>query len=202
MRRGSGNVIWALALGFGIGIGQAEPAASLTVFVYDYANVSRTKLADAEAFAARSYRAASIELTWVECAVSKADAERFRGCEPAIDGHRLFLEIIPERTAAGIPPSRESEHALGIALVYSAFILYPRVHEMAGVWRAPEYVVLGRTMAHELGHLVLGANSHSNTGLMRPHFDRRDLSLASGQFLFDPQQAKRLRVLLNSRQRQ
>jgi hypothetical protein len=199
MGLGGGNVIWALALGFGIG--QADAATSLTVLVYDYANVSRAKLAEAEAFAAKSYRAAGIELTWVECAASEADAERFHACEQANDGHRQFLKIIPEKAVAGIPRSRESEDALGIALVSYAFILYPRVRETAGEWGLPEYVILGRTMAHELGHLLLGANSHSAAGLMRARFNSRDLSLESGQFLFDPQQAKRLLELLHSRQR-
>jgi hypothetical protein len=87
---------------------------------------------------------------------------------------------------------------LGVALVSSAFILYPRVHEMAVVWELPEYLVLGRTMAHELGHLLLGANSHSSNGLMRPQFNSRDLSLESGQFLFDAKQARRLRESLRS----
>lgn len=194
-----GGIICTLALG--LGIGQAESAPSLTVLVYNYANVPGAKLREAETFAARSYRAAGIELAWVDCATSKSDTSRFRACEQANDGRGLFLKIIPERVVAGIRRSRETDDAFGIALVSSTFVLYPRVREMARVWEVPEYLILGRTMAHELGHLLLGPNSHAESGLMRPGFGWRDLSLASGQFLFDPQQAKRLPTSLHSRQR-
>jgi len=184
------KIICTLTLG--LGIGQAESAASLTVLVYNHANVPGAKLLEAEAFAARSYRAAGIELTWVECAASESDTGRFRACELANDGRGLFLRIIPERMVAGIRRSRQTDNVFGIALVFDAFVLYPRVLEMARVWGVPEYLILGRTMAHELGHLLLGPDSHAASGLMRPQFGWRDLSPASGQFLFDPQQAKRL----------
>jgi len=193
-----GKIIWAFALA--LGIGQAKSATSLTVLIYDYAQVPHSELANAEAFAARSYRAAGIELTWVECASSEDGGEKFRACEQASNGHPLFLKIIPEEMAAGIRQSAEADDAPGIAFVSHAFVLYPRVREMASVWGLPEYVVLGRTMAHELGHLLHGASSHSAAGLMRPRFGQRDLSLESGQFLFDPQQAKRLLASLHSRQ--
>jgi hypothetical protein len=192
-----GKIIWAFALV--LGIGKAGSATSLTVLIYNYAQAPDGELTDAEAFAARSYRAAGIELTWVECATSEDGSEKFRACEQASKGRPLFLKIIPEEMAAGIRHSAEADDALGIAFVSHAFVLYPRVRERARVWGLPEYVVLGRTMAHELGHLLLGANSHSATGLMRPRFTRRDVSLESGQFLFDPQQAKRLLVALHSR---
>jgi hypothetical protein len=54
-------------------------------------------------------------------------------------------------------------------------------------------------MAHELGHLLLGQNSHTARGLMRSRFDLRDLALESAQFLFDPKQAMRLREVVQKR---
>lgn len=189
---GLGNkVIWVLAVGSGIV--HAKSATSLTVSVYNYAAIPRERLAKAEAFAARSFRTVGIELTWVECPTSKDDTERFRACQQANDGPGLFLKILPERIAAWIPRSKESEDILGIALASDAFVLYLRVREMADDWRLPEYVVLGRTMAHELGHLLLGENSHAATGLMKPRFSRHDVLFDSTQFAFDPRQAARLR---------
>ena len=194
------KIICTLTLG--LGIGQAESAASLAVLVYNYANVPGAKLREAEVYAARSYHAAGIELIWVECATfSESDTGLCRAFEQATEGGGLFLKIIPERTVAGVRLSRKTEDALGIALESSAFVLYPRVREMARVWGVPEYLILGHTMAHELGHLLLGPNSHAESGLMRPRFGWRDLTLATGQFLFDPQQAKQLPTSLFSRQR-
>ena len=189
-----GKIICAFALA--LGIGQADAAKSVTVLLYNYAQVPYAKLADAEAFAARSYRAAGIELTWVECSVSADGSEIFRICEQANQGGLVFLGLIPETMAADIRGSSKSDDFLGIADVSHAFVVYARVREVARSWGVPEYLILGRTMAHELGHVLLGGNSHSAAGLMRPRIVRQDLSLESGQFLFDPKQAKRLRVPL------
>jgi hypothetical protein len=192
-----GKLIWAFALG--LGITQADSATSVTVLVYDYAQVPEAKLAEAEGFAARSFRGAGIELRWVECSPIEDGSDKFRACEQANHGHPVFLNIIPEMMAARIRGFRKSDDALGIASPSHASVAYPRVCEMARVWGVPEYLILGRTMAHELGHVLLGDNSHSAVGLMQPRFGPLDLSLESGQFLFDPEQAKRLRRFIAAR---
>jgi len=192
-----GKVILVVALGFGTA--KAEPVGSVTVLVYDYANVPGAQLVEAETFAARSYRAAGIELIWIECATSDDGSELFHACERANDGHRLYLNITSKRVA-DIRGPRKFDDAFGLAYQTYAAILYPRIEEMAHVWGIPEYLILGRTMAHELGHLLLGANSHAPSGLMRPRFGWRDLSLESAQFLFDPKQAAELRRLVQSGQ--
>ncbi len=194
MRLG-GKTVSALILG--IVIAQGAPAASVTVLVYNYANVSASRLADAESFASRSYHAAGIEVTWVECGTSE-DAERFRACERAMNGGGRFLRILPEDMAAGIQRVDKTKN-LGIALGAHAYVFYPSIETTARSWGVPEYLVLGRTMAHELGHLLLGDNSHSAAGLMMRRFGWRALKNDSGQALFDSKQAARLRQLLQTR---
>lgn len=192
-----GKIIWAFI--FGVSAARAGSVPSVTVLVYNYAGVPHSTLAGAEVFAARSFRAAGIDLTWVECATSQDDTDRFRACEQADRSRRLFLRIVPERMAAGISRSGHSEDTLGIALVSHAFVLYERVQQIASEWRIPEHMILGRTMAHELGHLLLGENSHTARGLMQSRFALRDLTPESAQFLFDPKQATRIREILTSR---
>ncbi|HXB69896.1 MAG TPA: hypothetical protein VNY05_16705 [Candidatus Acidoferrales bacterium] len=183
-----------------ISSGQAGQKQSITVLVYNYANVSAENLATAEVGASRSYRAAGIEVSWVECAISERDSQRFRECEQAFDKPRLWLSIIPNGMAARIPrPSTGSEDALGIALVSHAFVFYERIIDRARVWGIADSVILGHTMAHELGHLLLGEHSHSATGVMRPVVHQQDLKLESGQFLFDPKQVTKLRAVLQGR---
>jgi hypothetical protein len=194
MGRG-GKVIWAIALGFGIG--QAKSATSLTVLVYNYASVPAGTLADAQVFAARSYRAAGIELTWVECSTSHDDTPQLRACEEADNGHPPVLRLIPERRAAGVTRSgNPTDYALGVALISQAYIFYPKVKELARHCALPESVILGRAMAHELGHLLLGENSHAAGGLMKAQCNCLDQRPESGQMLFDPKQATRLHDLL------
>ena len=59
---------------------------------------------------------------------------------------------------------------------------------------APKYfpIPLGDVIAHEVGHLLLGANSHSRSGIMRANVDVRALHLQS----FEKTQAHTIRTTL------
>jgi hypothetical protein len=191
----SGKVAWAFTLAISAGQGGQKPF--VTVLVYNYANVSDRNLGAAEVRAARSFSAAGIDVSWVECPVSVEDSARFRACEQALDRHPVFLSIIPDHMAARIArPPKGSEDTLGMASGLHAFVFYERIREWAGRWGLEESVILGHTLAHELGHLLLGEHSHTATGVMRPVMERQDLSLQSGQFLFLPKQASKLRAVM------
>jgi hypothetical protein len=48
-------------------------------------------------------------------------------------------------------------------------------------------LVLGRAIAHEIGHYLLDTPTHARHGLMRPRFDAREFSdLRPGSFALDP----------------
>jgi hypothetical protein len=193
----SAKVFWVFTLG--ISSGQAGQKPSVTVLVYNYTAVSSRNLAAAEVWATRSYSAAGIAVSWVECPVSAEDSARFRACEQALDKHPVFINIIPARMAEGFARSpKASEDTLGMAFGFHAFVLYERIVQWAGIWGLEDSVILGHTLAHELGHLLLGDQSHSATGVMRPLMQRQDFSLESGQFLFLPKQARKLRALMAS----
>ncbi len=55
-------------------------------------------------------------------------------------------------------------------------------------------LILGHAMAHELGHLLLGTNSHSRDGLMAARWNRDDLARAArGDLLFGPEESRRMK---------
>ena len=59
---------------------------------------------------------------------------------------------------------------------------------------------LGHAVAHEVGHLLLGANSHSSAGIMRPVWRTVDEEwMVKGALLFDAGQARRMRAVLVAR---
>ena len=58
-------------------------------------------------------------------------------------------------------------------------------------------VLLGRAMAHEIGHLLLGANSHSLNGIMRGHWSVHEFRLnARIDMLFITEHSRRMKALL------
>jgi hypothetical protein len=56
-------------------------------------------------------------------------------------------------------------------------------------------VLLAYTMAHELGHLLLGSAEHSNSGILTLGWDLRKVRLACmGSLRFSPEQAEKIRA--------
>ena len=61
-------------------------------------------------------------------------------------------------------------------------------------------VILGRVIAHELGHLVLGKNAHSAAGIMQARWRDQDLGFSKqAAMLFLPREAKRIRAQVLAR---
>jgi hypothetical protein len=56
-------------------------------------------------------------------------------------------------------------------------------------------IVLGRALAHEIGHYLLDTETHARIGLMRPHFSADEFSdLRDGTFALDAAAAAWLRT--------
>ena len=59
--------------------------------------------------------------------------------------------------------------------------------------------ILGLVIAHELGHLLLGTNSHAARAIMRANWKKQDLSLAGkGMLGFIEDQAQKMAGRLES----
>jgi hypothetical protein len=52
-------------------------------------------------------------------------------------------------------------------------VFYERIREVAGPQRADR--LLAHVMAHEIGHILEGVSRHSESGIMKPSFDQRDI---------------------------
>jgi hypothetical protein len=79
-----------------------------------------------------------------------------------------------------------------------AYVCYARVKKVVSAFSAGE--LLGLAIAHEIGHLLLGKNSHSNAGLMRPRWPSRDLEAKHWEeFTFTSEQVRRLRAAILAR---
>jgi hypothetical protein len=75
-----------------------------------------------------------------------------------------------------------------------ATVFMNRVDRLADVAQYSRNAVLGRAIAHEIGHLILGSNSHSETGLMREVWTVEQLVKNRPQdWQFSPAQTAELR---------
>ena len=158
----------------------------IVLHVTNYPGLSRDVLDAASTRVAMVYQVIGVRIVWVDGEVS---LEQHR------DG-RLHLSVLllsrkmAEKTilARGI-----KDGVLGQAHPPSgrAYVFCDRIRTAPG---APGFfpIPLGDVIAHEIGHLVLGANSHSRSGIMRAHTDMRTVHLQS----FDKTQARTIRTTL------
>ena len=128
--------------------------------------------------ASRIVSAASVELIWRHCnepaatgRSAPADQANKTHCDLPLAPGELALRLV--RTGAVNEQSRELP--LGDALINTrtgggvlATIYLDRVEWMAQQTGIDPRALLGRAIAHELGHLLMATSAHAANGLMRP----------------------------------
>ena len=106
-----------------------------------------------------------------------------------------------------LPGSTPSRHAFGEATLgfaeggNLASVFYKRVEDLTwfldGHDEHETPMLLGDVIAHEIGHLLLGTNSDSPTGIMSAKWDREYLRLGQMGFQrFSPEQGAAMRKTL------
>jgi len=170
--------------GGGAATGEAAETAwtDLTVRVYDSARVRAVFTGEALDVAARTLSPASVNVTWVLCA-GRSDSRDDGRCAAPPGRNEVIIRLIRSAKAAG---SQETD-TLGSALVdphtgsgVLATVYVERVEYLARVAGADFATLLGRAMAHEIGHLLLGHGAHGVHGLMRPRWTRDEVQRNAG----------------------
>ena len=191
----------SLALSFLLALGWLRPLCAetpesglkLAVRTYNYAAVPSHFLIEAEQHAAEIFHRAGIELTWIDCPVSRSEIEKFPTCTPITGDRAVTLKIIPETMAKrfGLPPSNRGVTFHG----HASYVFYHRVQELSNHAGLSESVVLAHIIAHELGHLLLGEGAHADQGIMMEDLHVNDFRQAEkGRPLtFSAEQAQRMR---------
>ena len=174
------------------GLATAEP---ITVRLANTAGVPDRILSHAEAVAGYILERTGIEVTWLAC-------PELPECHRDPEAAGFPLQILKQRPAhlhgdtAGfaviVPPPGTSRRYAGV--------FFPVVQDAARSLEANEAVLLGVTLVHEIGHLLLGSQAHSVQGVMAPHFGREHARLAGrGQLLFTPEQALQMQKEIRQR---
>jgi hypothetical protein len=117
---------------------------------------------------------------------------------PRVVGLRLYRRSLRD--------TRKSRHDLGGATLITdgpgaraiSYVFYDRLEEIARDERLPLELVLGLTIAHELGHALLPPG-HSISGIMQARLGGREWKRAQrGWMLFTPEDAARMRDRLRA----
>jgi hypothetical protein len=162
-------------------------SSEITVLIYNSAGISVPVLSRAEVEAARIFRAAGIDIVWVDCSNGAAMVDE--ACHGVSGSNYFVLHIVSKGRTS-------SELVFGLAFLaqdgagkYSD-VFFDRVEQAHGQFGANVSQLLGTVASHELGHLLLGSHAHAYNGIMAPVWREEILRhMDMGTLLFTPDQA-------------
>jgi hypothetical protein len=159
------------------------PGLTVVLHVSNFADVSAHDLAAAETEATRVYDDIGVRLIWTEQAMGPS----------ADDGapHLAILLLSQELTERKTRDQGIGDNVLGVALNVTrrAYIFRGRIARFAVRKEQDGNTLLGRVIAHEVGHLLLPLDSHSTDGIMCS-----DLIARRARLRFNPSQGETIRA--------
>ena len=180
---GCGLALASVLLWGSIGTAQ-DKSSQIKVLVNDTAGVERSVLRRAEREAARLFDAAGIEIQWVNCAETHE-------CQRMLGPKEFVLHIVPSGNT-------RNDFVFGEAFLgvdgrgQYCDVFFDRLRQAQG--DVDLALLLGDVSAHELGHLLLGSNSHSSFGIMQPRWGTEGLRrIGMGMLWFTREEARSMR---------
>lgn len=139
-----------------------EDRPAIVLHIQNRADAPEREMLRARAEVDRVFEDAGVEIDWVDGAAAAASVG------PASRRITVLLLNITGDSQAGADGC-----ALGIALASrsTAYVFFNRLVAAAGSRPVDLGTVLGRAIAHEVGHVLLPPGKHSRHGLMRAELD-------------------------------
>jgi hypothetical protein len=160
----------------GLNAHEAVTDYRLTISVRAYADFDRIEagLEKARAYIADAFRHTDIELKWLVCFGPHAPLH----CQSPLAPDEVIVRIMaaPEAVKGTVVPLGDSLVDPQTRSGCLATVYVDRVVALARRLNVAAGPILGRAIAHEIGHLLLGTTRHSDSGLMRAVWSPKELT--------------------------
>jgi len=180
----SSAAVWATSL--------PQESPIVTISVFNDSGISSEILKQAEKVSSQVFEESGIRVDWVNCSPAEEAPSVEVACRQAAFPQHLHLRIM--RRSLNLKDS-----ILGVSYLstdgsgFQADIFYEGIEKLHRKTFLHPAIILGHVAAHEIGHLLLGSNSHSPWGIMRPHWNMEELARANKRWLlFTKSQSRRM----------
>jgi hypothetical protein len=184
---------------------------AVEVRVFDLAHVPPQLLEEAEWKASRIFRMAGVTLTWKSGSPLDEEGHQVEYRAAPVGGGPVPLacgdtDICELDVRLLGDTSRLKSAALAESLPFARYgirvnVFYDRVRivmDKQGSLAAP--AILGHVLAHEIGHVLLGTNTHARAGLMRASWSDTEFArMAYVNMMFDRADIRRIQESLRMR---
>jgi hypothetical protein len=169
----------------------------ITIRVMDYVNLSTDTRDELAANTRRILHEAGVDAEFVECRLGQTDTGN-PVCHTSLGPADFILSIVDARRNTN---GKELGYAAATQQggAYITVFINPE-QKRARIETLSDAALLGHATAHELGHLLLGPDSHSDSGIMRAFWSRSDEEwMTKRALLFHSRQAEQMRAALSAR---
>jgi len=177
--------------------GEDSSDVRISIRVYNYAQASHAILGEAKRETGRILGAAGLPIVWLDCKVGPVTDALQDPCQGPLETSEIVLRILSQPTQ-----NTSREKAFGFAnlpVLASVYYNYVR-HAQNDHAKFEAHVLLGCVIAHEIGHLLLGAEGHAADGIMQSHWGPKQIRQAvTGTLIFTSHQSKLLRAAARRR---
>ena len=150
---------------------------SVTIRVYDSTGVAPNDRTAALKIAGSILSRADLDAIWIVCTPAR-DGRQQPGCDAAPASHELVVRLTYSSPTGEDGNSRAFGNTLIDATTATgtlSTVFLDRVDWLTSTGKAKRTDVLGRAIAHEIGHQLLGSNDHTPRGLMRETWTAEEL---------------------------
>jgi hypothetical protein len=167
----------------------ADPNLTMRIRVDNYTQASASTVDRAEREAGRILGTAGLQVAWLNCLERIVNGIAEDPCRQPLEATDLMLRIraTPAQNMFHETIFGFAVHPI-LATIYYDYALR-RVQEEGAEFEVS--TLMGGLIAHEIGHLLLGPNSHAKSGMMQSRWERKQVRQAmTGALSFTPQQSK------------
>ena len=164
----------------------------IRVRLNNYSQVPPGALGRAETEAGRILAKAGLRTIWLNCPMADSSDSLRDPCQGRLEGTDVVLRVLSKPNHKKV---QDTEFGFAVVPILAS-VYYDEVMQLAtsdaATFETP--IILGSVIAHEIGHLLLGLDSHSIKGIMQGRWDRRQIHQAmTGRLLFSEEESQRIR---------
>jgi hypothetical protein len=164
----------------------------INLLVFDYSEVSPNVLAEAERETSRIFAQTGIQFAWVYCSPRPSpDSPSICKGEPGTG--EIRVRVLRRHLNYNF---EDSVFGFAIAPTFASVYYESAQHLVQTATDSESNIptILGCLIAHEIGHLLLGHNQHTVSGIMQASWGITQIQQAmKGALGFSPQQAEHMR---------
>ena len=164
--------------------GAESPHIPVIVRVSNNVGLPQHQMNTARNTALAIFRQSDIEAEWRECPVGRSESLIPTGCADPLKPTEVVVRVIATPSSSQSP-----DDVLGFSYIGKvgeptvlATVFADAVARIATRTSVEPGTLLGRAVAHEVGHLLLGSTHHTTTGLMRANWTGTQLQRLDWSF--------------------